>query len=141
MTPTLSRLGGLPRDKGSHGVRVQAVERTDELAAEHLEAVQAAALGTAKIEVELTPGRVGIAGVLAEHIEVRFPIRPAVPIENRLRQRPVKGIALRNAKQPDGRLVDHVGELLQLIVEQAVAELEIELPFDSRNVGDVAKDD
>ena len=69
-------------------MRVDSVEGANQLTPEHFEAMQPAAFLTAKIEVEGAPISIRVPAVLAKHVEVRFPIAPAVLCANGLGQRP-----------------------------------------------------
>ena len=59
--------------EGENRVRVEAVNRADQLAPKHLQAVEAPPLLAAKIEVEGPPVRVGVAAVVAEKVEILLP--------------------------------------------------------------------
>ena len=74
--------------------RMEPVERAHQLPPEHLQGMQAAPFGTAKIEVERPPVRVRIARMLAEHVELRFPRRAAMFDADGVGQRGVEGVAL-----------------------------------------------
>ena len=83
-------LGGFAIREGEHRLRMQAVERANELPPEHFEAMQAAPFFTAKVEVEGAPAASGSAAPTPEGVEILFPFGPAVSRANRVGQRPVK---------------------------------------------------
>ena len=116
--------------EGEHGVRVEAVERADELAPEHLEAVEAPPLLAAKVEIEGAPMRVGIAAVVTEKVEILVPAGAGEPRSDRLGQRPVQSVASGDPEQLGRRFVDEVRQFLDLVVEKAVAGVEGKLALD-----------
>ena len=120
---------------------METVEGAYELAPERFEAVECVALIAAKVEVEGPPVRVGVAAVVAEDIEIRFPLDPPISRPNRVRQRPVEGIAPRNAEQLNRSVVDAVRQLLELVVEQSVAGLEVEQALDGGDGRQATEDD
>lgn len=99
----------------------------DELPPEHFEAVQPAAFLAAKIEVEGVPKRVRVAGVVAEDVELRLPFAAAILRPNRIRKRPVEGIAPGDPEQLQRGGVDEVRKLLDLIVQKAVEGVQAKL--------------
>ena len=82
-----------------------------------------------------------IAGVMAEDVEMRFPVRAAISRSHRVRQRPVEGVALGDAEQLHRCVVDEVRQLLDVIVEEAIAGVEVKLALDRGHGRQVAKDD
>src|SRR3954447_10084168 len=120
---------------------METANRANQLSPEHLEAMQSAALLAAEIEVERDPRRVGTARIAAEDVEILFPLGVAVFPADRLGQRPVEGVTLRNAKQGARRIVHQRRQLLQLIVEQPVAESQIQLTLDRPHARQVTEDD
>ena len=106
---------------------MEAVEGADQLSSEHFEAMQAAPFLAAKVEIEGAPMRVRIAGMAAEDVELLLPFGPAVSGADRVRQRPVKSVAPGDPEQFERSVVDQVRQLLDLIVEKAVAGVKAEL--------------
>ena len=137
MSRGLGRLGRPSIREGEHSIGVEPVERADELPAERLEAVQPAAFRAAEVEAEGVPMRVRVAGVVAEEVEMRLPLGPAVFGPDLLRKRPMEGVAPGDPEQLDRGVVDEVRELLQLVVEQAVAGVKLKQPLDPRHGGQV----
>ena len=134
--PSAKGLGG-PRRRalceGEHRLRMEAVEGADQLSSEHFEAMQAAPFLAAKVEIEGAPMRVRIAGMAAEDVELLLPFGPAVSGADRVRQRPVEGVALGDSEQLNRSIVDQVRQFLDVIVEQAVAGVKLKLALDRRN--------
>ena len=120
-------------DEGQNRMRMDAVKGANQLTPEHFKAMQPAPLLTAKIQIEGAPIGVRVPAVLSQHVEVRFPVGPAVLCANWLGQRPVEGVALGDPKQADGGIVDEMRQLLDVIVEQAVAGVKLKLALDRRN--------
>ena len=73
------------------------------------------------------PLSVRIAGPLPQCVEARFPFGRAILRANRVGQRPVEGIALRDPKQSEGGVVDDVWQLIDLVSEQSVAGMQGQL--------------
>jgi len=109
---------------------MQAVKRANELPPEHFEAMQAAPFLTAKVEVEGAPLGVRVPGPVPHGVEIRFPFGPAISRANRVRQRPVKGVALSDSEQLNGGGVDEVRKLLDLIVQKAIAKVQVKPALD-----------
>ena len=120
---------------------MQAVEGADELPAEDFEAVQAAAFGAAQVEIEGLPVRVRIPGVVPEHIEMRFPFVAAEAGADRVGQRPMQGVAAGDSEQSNRGVVDEVGKLIDIVIQQAIAGMEAQLALDLRDGWEVTKDD
>ena len=120
---------------------MEAVEGANQLPSEHFQAMQPAAFLASKIEVERLPVSVRIAGPMPEDVEVRFPFGAAVLAAKRIGKRPVEGVAPGDAEQLDRSFVDEVRKLLDIIVEQAVAGVQVKLALDGRDGGQVAEDD
>ena len=121
--------------------RVKALDRADQLPAKDLEAVQAVSLLAAKVETEILPEGVRIAAMVTKHVEVQFPLVPAVLVAKRVGQSPVEGVALDDPEQLERNLVDEMGKLVDLIVEQPVTKLQLQLLLDEGDAGQLAKQD
>ena len=120
---------------------MEAVKAADQLPSEHFQAMQPAVFLAPKVEVERLPIGIRIAGPMSEDVEVRFPFGTAVLAAKRIGQRPMEGVAPGDAEQLDRSVVDKVGEFLDIIVEKAVAGVQVKLALDGRDGGQVAKDD
>jgi hypothetical protein len=127
--------------EGEHRLRMEAVEGADQLSSEHFKAMQAAPFLAAKVEIEGAPMRVRIAGMAAEDVELLLPFGPAVSGADRVRQRPIESVAPGDPEQFERRVVDQVRQLLDLIVEKAVAGVKTKLALDGRDCGQIAEDD
>lgn len=127
--------------EGERGLRVHTVQRAEQLAPEQLCAMQPASLVAGEIQPEGAPLCIGVAGSLAEDLELRFPFVATVTRAHRIGQRGIKGVALRDPEQLDRCIIDKVRQLLELVVEQMAANLQIELALDLRDDGQLAKDD
>src|SRR6476469_6237109 len=110
LQPASGRLGRPPVGEREHRLRMEAADCADELPPEHFEAMEAPALLAAKVEVEDAPGRVGFAAVVAEKVEILFPAVPGELCADRLRQRPVQGVAPGDPEQLGRSLVDEARE-------------------------------
>src|SRR6478672_7669574 len=87
--------GGLrdfPLGEGQHGFGVQPVERADQLAPEHVEAVQGTAFVAATVEPEAAPIGVRAAHILAEALELRLPFGAAVFGADCFRKRRIESV-------------------------------------------------
>ena len=120
---------------------MEAVKAADQLPSEHFQAMQPAVFLAPKVEVERLPIGIRIAGPMSEDVEVRFPFGTAVLAAKRIGQRPMEGVAPSDAEQLDRSLVDEVRKLLDIIVEQAVAGVQVKLSLDGRNGRQIAEDD
>jgi len=120
---------------------MKAVEGADQLPPENIEAMERVALLAAQVEAEGTPVRVRVAAVAAEDIEIRLPFGPAISRSNRTGQRRVEGVVRGDPEQLARGIVDEVRQLLDPVVEEAVAGVQGELALDFGDGGEVAKDD
>src|SRR3954447_9057984 len=120
---------------------MKAVERADQLPSEGVNAMQAPPFRAAQVEAEGLPVGVGVARVSAKRGKLLFPFEPAVLPANGGGQRPVEGIALGDPEQLDRGVVDEVRQFLKLVVEQAVAGVEVKLAFDGGDGRELAEDD
>ena len=120
---------------------MEAVEGAKQLPSEDFQAMQPAAFPAAKVEVERLPVGVWIARPMPEDVEVRFPFGTAVFAAERIGQRPMESVLPGDAEQLDRSLVDEVGKLFYIIVEQAVAGVQVKLALDRRDGGQIAEDD
>lgn len=108
---------------------MKAVKSADELPPEHFKTVQPASPFTSQIEIESGPMGVRVSGVMAEHFEFLFPLRPAVTDPEGFGQRPIECVAPRDPEQLEGSVVDQVRQLLDLIVEKPVPSVQTQLPL------------
>lgn len=127
--------------EGDHRLRMEAVKRANELPSKYLEAMQSASLFASKIEIESSPISVPVSRILRENIKVRFPFCAPVFPSKRLWKRPIEGVSVRDTEEPDGGIVDQVRELLHLVVQQAIAKLQVQLALDRCDTRQFAKDD
>lgn len=119
---------------------MEAAERADELPPEDFEAMKALTSFAAQVEVERLPARVGIARIMAERFELRFPFGAAEAEFHRARQRSVQSGVARNSEQAARGVVDQVRQLLDLLIGEVAAGPEQQLALDLGHAGELAEE-
>src|SRR3982751_5487332 len=136
--------GGLrdfPVSEGERGLRVQAVERADQLAAEDIEAMERAAFAATAVEPKAAPKSVSVPLEPAEAVEVRLPLSAAVAGAYCLRQRGVERIVRGDPEQLAGGVVDEVRQLLRFILGEQGSGLEAKVLLELGDGGKKAEDE
>lgn len=138
--PSLGGSGVLKLPKDEVRLRMEVVQGADQLTTKYFETMQRPSILAAKVQVECAPMLVRLPRILPKDIEVRFPLGPVIFHAHRIGQRPVEGVALSNAEQGDGYVVDAIWQLVDLIIEQSMAKVHVELMLDVGNARQITKD-